>query len=153
MAYENPTPVVVGMMRVEGGSTTVLNSTCPVKLIAIRRAIQPKLGELALPGGYVNKLENAETAMAREYYEETGIVTKPGHWRPVKTVVTPNNILLIFMRHIVVMMPEQFEHALAMYAANEDFQLETSELLLVDVGDTLCFPAHHDMLQNKILWE
>lgn len=141
--YKNPTPVVVGLIRV--GDTSA-----DLKLIAVRRSIEPFIGGLALPGGYVNEGESAEVAVAREIYEEIGVATVPGHWRPTLTRVTPNNKLLIFMRHIVALTTWQYQdNVRSLFVPNA----EVSELALVDTGDTLCFPLHQEVLWSKPLWE
>lgn len=47
------------------------------KLLLARRAIEPAKGMLDLPGGFVEPMECAEDAMAREIFEELGVrVTK-----------------------------------------------------------------------------
>src|SRR5205814_8192464 len=58
--WVNPIPVAVCLLPVDGG------------LLVIRRAIPPKVGELALPGGYVDLSETWQQAAARELEEETG---------------------------------------------------------------------------------
>lgn len=147
--HNNPIPVAVGLIRVR---IALAWRSEVLKLVAVRRAIQPKLGELAFPGGYVDAGESAEIAAAREVYEETGLSTKSWQYQPLKTLITPRNQLLIFMLYTPVLSMDQWEHMLSMYAANENFRLETSELVLVDTDDTLCFPAHLEVLQSKHLW-
>lgn len=52
--------------------------TCFVNLNAsflwVRRAIEPKLGKWAIPGGYLEAGESLRAGAARELHEETGIV-------------------------------------------------------------------------------
>lgn len=62
VSYLNPTPVAVCLLPVDGG------------LLCVRRAIPPAVGQLALPGGYIDLAETWQGAAARELFEETGIV-------------------------------------------------------------------------------
>ncbi len=59
--YINPTPVAVVLLPVDDG------------LLVVRRAIEPKIGELTFPGGYVHADESWQTGAARELFEETRI--------------------------------------------------------------------------------
>lgn len=43
------------------------------KILMIKRATNPDNGKYALPGGYLDKGESAESAAAREVREETGL--------------------------------------------------------------------------------
>src|SRR5512134_771964 len=65
-SYLNPAPVAVMLVPVDGG------------LLTVRRAIPPRIGELALPGGFINLGETWQQAAARELLEETGVVVDPG---------------------------------------------------------------------------
>ncbi len=46
------------------------------KLLMTKRALEPGLGKLDLPGGFIDPNENAETALLRELMEELNIVPK-----------------------------------------------------------------------------
>ncbi len=45
------------------------------KLLLTRRAVEPHVGMLDLPGGFIEPMESAETAIARELKEELGVET------------------------------------------------------------------------------
>jgi len=66
VSYLNPLPVAVLLLPVGEG------------LLAVRRAIEPGLGLLALPGGFIDVGETWQEAAARELFEETGIMADPG---------------------------------------------------------------------------
>jgi ADP-ribose pyrophosphatase YjhB (NUDIX family) len=61
VSYLNPLPVVVLLLPVGDG------------VLCVRRGIPPKVGELALPGGFLDVGETWRQGMARELFEETGI--------------------------------------------------------------------------------
>jgi ADP-ribose pyrophosphatase YjhB (NUDIX family) len=61
LSFRNPLPVAVMLVPVDGG------------LLAVRRGIEPGLGKVALPGGFINWGESWQAAGAREVYEETGV--------------------------------------------------------------------------------
>src|SRR5262245_24129355 len=69
ISYLNPLPVAVALVPVDGG------------LLCIRRTIEPKSGELALPGGFLEAHETWQEGCARELREETGLVIDPGEVR------------------------------------------------------------------------
>jgi NAD+ diphosphatase len=46
------------------------------KLLLTRRAVEPDIGKLDLPGGFVDPLETAEEAVCRELKEELGVEVK-----------------------------------------------------------------------------
>ncbi len=69
-SYVNPLPVAVLLLPVVTEGIT--------GLLTIRRAIQPKLGELALPGGFMDMRETWQQACARELHEEAEIEVDPG---------------------------------------------------------------------------
>jgi ADP-ribose pyrophosphatase YjhB (NUDIX family) len=56
----------------------VREDTGRMALLVIRRAIEPCLGQLALPGGFVDYDEDWREAARRELWEETGIALEGG---------------------------------------------------------------------------
>ena len=65
--WRNPTPVGVALLPVRDTDGTVA-------LVVARRTIQPALGALSLPGGYLELGETWQQGVVRELHEETGIV-------------------------------------------------------------------------------
>lgn len=46
------------------------------KLMLVTRGVEPNYGKLDLPGGFIDPLETAENAVARELFEELGLKVK-----------------------------------------------------------------------------
>lgn len=61
------------------------------RLLVIRRAHEPGLGKLCLPGGVIEGGETGETAASREVLEEVGLTVAPGAFSYV--VSLPNRYL------------------------------------------------------------
>jgi 8-oxo-dGTP pyrophosphatase MutT (NUDIX family) len=80
--YTNPTPVSVG----------VIPTYTPGHIILVERGD----GGIALPGGYVDALEDASAAVNREVFEEIGLELDTSQWQLFHSAVTPNNKLLLF---------------------------------------------------------
>lgn len=85
-SYLNPIPVTVVLVPIAAG------------LLAVRRAIEPGRGQLALPGGFVNAGESWQVAGAREVAEETGLALDPAELTvfAVHSPPAPVNNVLIF---------------------------------------------------------
>jgi ADP-ribose pyrophosphatase YjhB (NUDIX family) len=85
--YRNPLPVVVVLLPITdvGG------------LLAVRRAIEPGLGKLALPGGYIDWADATwKDAGARELREETGIRVRPASLSEFRVLSAPDHKLIVF---------------------------------------------------------
>jgi len=65
ICYENPTPVVAVIARGDEG-----------KILLIKRKIEPRKGEWALPSGFMEIEESPVEAALRELAEETGLKGK-----------------------------------------------------------------------------
>src|SRR5512142_1460613 len=69
-SFRNPLPVAVVLLP-------VILSPTQTGILAIRRGIPPRQGELALPGGFINYGETWQEAGAREVFEESGVQISP----------------------------------------------------------------------------
>lgn len=123
--YMNPIPVAVCMVPCETG------------LLGVRRAIAPKIGEMALPGGFVD-METPEQACSRELLEETGVALDASVWRYVSSYLTPTgNILLFFAADIAPITLPPFPPPQMPEVRNE-----TAGIEIIGCGDRLAFPSH-----------
>lgn len=120
-SYRNPLPVAVVLLPVDAG------------ILVVRRAIPPYLGELALPGGYINYGESWQEAGARELAEETGIVIDPATIADFRVRSAPDSTLLVFG-----LAPPQSLADLPPFVPNS----EASERLLLTTPTALAFALH-----------
>lgn len=124
-AYRNPLPVAVVLVPVDNG------------LLLMRRGVAPRVGELALPGGYINYGESWQAAGAREVFEETGIVIDPATISDFLVRSAPDSTLLVF--------------GLAAPLSAADLppfvpSVEASERLVVRAPAELAFPLHTEAM-------
>lgn len=63
--WNNPLPVAITLIPTTDGG-----------LVLIRRNVPPKVGMVALPGGFTKPLETLVAAAIREAFEETGLVVE-----------------------------------------------------------------------------
>ncbi|MEZ4740851.1 MAG: NUDIX domain-containing protein [Bdellovibrionota bacterium] len=124
--YNNPTPVSVCLLPIEG------------KLLGVKRGIEPKKGFIALPGGYINSGETWQEACVRELFEETGFKLIPMEINlfSVESAVESNHILIFGIA------PEISKFDLDFAFTND----ETEVLTLIEKGDELAFPLHTQII-------
>ena len=133
--WENPIPVSVIVQPVKDASG--------YSVLLVRRAIPPKIGELALPGGYVDRKESGAEAACRELREECGIICK----RPEdlsffgERIDRDKNLLLLFW-----VAPTIDLSALPTLSPND----EVSELVVTEKSMELAFPYHTDALHRYL---
>jgi ADP-ribose pyrophosphatase YjhB (NUDIX family) len=85
ISYVNPTPVAVLVLPVDGG------------VLCVRRGIAPAIGELSLPGGFLERHETWQQGAARELFEETGVRVDAGEVELLDVLsVTDAGLVLIF---------------------------------------------------------
>ncbi|WP_306474016.1 NUDIX domain-containing protein [Streptomyces sp. Ru87] len=65
-------------------------------LVVVRRAVEPRRGLLALPGGFVDDREDWRHAVVRELREETGIEAGADEVRLADVLSSPDGHLLVF---------------------------------------------------------
>jgi ADP-ribose pyrophosphatase YjhB (NUDIX family) len=124
MSWANPLPVSVVLVPVDGG------------LLLVRRAIPP-VGELALPGGYINLGESWQEAGARELFEETGLTVDAAELTHFQTRSTPKPDTLIIIFSVA-----RPRSGLPPFTPNE----EVSELVVAREPAELAFSLHTDAM-------
>lgn len=98
--YKNPPSVAVLLIPIVETKDVEINGVYHTleltSLFGIIRGIEPKKGMLALPGGWVDEMENNEIAAAREMHEETGFIVTEEDIKLYRSKCTPNNQILVF---------------------------------------------------------
>lgn len=128
--FKNPTPVAVVVVPVDGG------------VLAVRRAIPPQVGHLALPGGFVNWGETWQQAACREVYEETSLVLLPEELTLLELISVPEGNLLIFCRA-----QPRTQDQVPLHFRNQ----EVSEMVVLFGPQELAFPTHTKMLAQAFV--
>lgn len=127
--YKNPLPVAVGLVPCEEG------------LLGVIRGIPPKVGEIALPGGYQD-METPEQACSRELREETGVELSPSVWSYLGSFMTPSGQSLMFFEARV----DPIERPSMPSPIPEGF--ESQGFQIIKPGDPLAFPAHEQAVRQ-----
>lgn len=130
MSFLNPTPVAVCMVPVDGG------------LLVIRRAIPPAVGELALPGGFIDIGETWQQAAVRELREETGVKIDGEEIRHFRTHSSKlgDGVLLIFG-----VARERTKSELPTF---EPEDRDASEMLVIPGKQKMAFPLHTQAVEE-----
>lgn len=127
-SFVNPLPVAVVLLPVDDG------------LLVVRRNIEPMIGRLALPGGYINRGESWQQAGARELLEETGIVIQPETLREFCVKSAPGGAMLL----VFGVAPAIRSQDLPSFVPNE----ETQEIGVLTVPQELAFSTHTEALRE-----
>jgi ADP-ribose pyrophosphatase YjhB (NUDIX family) len=128
VTYRNPLPVAVLLLPVGQG------------LLVVQRAIEPRKGEWALPGGFVDYGETWQQAAARELQEETSITTAAAAIRTHGVHSTPDGRMIL----IFGVAPAQRSEDLPSFHP-------TAETLALDVirgPRELAFPLHTEAVRE-----
>lgn len=137
MQYNNPTPVSVIIIPVQKDNE--------IGYLGIQRNVEPFIGGLAFPGGFVDENEGLRQAAARELYEEVGFKIED-----IKTLlfiheetIKEKNQLIVFFNYGKVVPWEDIETA---YNLNKN--KEVQNIVFLDKNSTLCFPLHNAVLHK-----
>lgn len=130
-SYRNPVPVAVVLLPVDGG------------LLLIRRGIEPRRGQLALPGGFIEIPESWQQAAARELREEAQIEIDWQELREQRVLSAPDGTVLIFG-----LAQTRGPEVLASFQPTS----ETSECVIVRAAEAaqleLAFPLHTQVMRE-----
>jgi ADP-ribose pyrophosphatase YjhB (NUDIX family) len=126
--FLNPLPVSVIILPVDDG------------VLLVRRNIEQQIGQLALPGGYMNLGETWQQAGTRELYEETGIIIRPAEVCEFCVKSAPGGTTLL----VFGLAPGVKSQDLPEFAPNE----ETQEVCLVTAPQELAFSTHTEALRE-----
>ncbi|MFF8954966.1 NUDIX domain-containing protein [Streptomyces sp. NPDC014894] len=133
-AYRNPLPVAVALQPAHGEDGP--------GLVVITRTVQPRLGGVALPGGFVDLGETWQHAVVRELREETGIEASAADVRLADVLSAPDGHLLIFG-----LLPARDTAGLPPSAPTD----ETSGWHLLHTPAELAFPLHTTAVRRWFL--
>jgi ADP-ribose pyrophosphatase YjhB (NUDIX family) len=125
--FFNPLPVSVALVRCGNG------------ILGVRRNIDPKKGELSLPGGFHNYGESWEEALVRELREETGVVIAAAEVKIFRAATGLGKHQLAF-GYVDTKLD-------ALPPFDPVACHETQELVLLDGSQPLCFPTHDATLR------
>lgn len=131
IAYRNPLPVAVALLPAHDAEGS--------GLVVITRTIEPRLGGIALPGGFIDHAEEWQHAVVRELKEETGIDAPREDVRLADALSSPDGHLLLFG-----LLPGRPVTDLPLSAPTD----ETAGWHLLRTPTELAFPLHTTAVRN-----
>ena len=138
-SYINPVPVVVTLLDVWKYRDRGAGEQAGI--LIQKRNINPKKGEWALSGGYVNAFEKWQDAAARELREEIGLIVDPMSVKLFDTVSNDKNHVLIF---------NYLEQPVYMDEIHFSPNNEVSMIDVVYQPVSLAFPIHTLMMSRYV---
>jgi ADP-ribose pyrophosphatase YjhB (NUDIX family) len=129
VSYLNPLPVAVAVVPVDDG------------VLLVRRGIAP-VGKVALPGGFIDRGETWQEAVARELREETAIVIDPTTVREHRVLSASAGFLLVFG-----LVPALRAADLPPFVVSDE---ATERLVVTAVPADMAFPAHERVLREYL---
>lgn len=132
--WRNPLPVAVAIQP-------VLTDDGGIGVVVQRRDIEPKRGELALPGGFIEYGEQWRAALVRELREETGLTGEPAEVSLFAVHSAPTGTVLIFGT-----LPPRPAAGLPPSAPTA----EATEWLVVTEPTELAFSTHTEVLADYL---
>lgn len=136
-SYSNPLPVSVTFVDV----WTTRHGASQAGTLIQKRNIQPKKGEWALNGGYLNAHEKWQVGAARELQEELGLTVEPSAIKLFDVVDDDKNHLLIFNHLVRPVYLDEIK-----FEPNE----EVSAIRVIHHLEELAFPIHTQMLARYL---
>lgn len=124
--YQNPLPVSVVLLPVGNG------------LVVVERNIEPRRGQWALPGGFIELGESWQTAGAREIWEEAQIPLSADQIRLFDLLSAPDGTLLIFG------LATPWHGELPVFTPTA----ESAGRYVIELPTPLAFPLHTQVVQN-----
>lgn len=137
--YNSPIAVGVALVPVEKDGEE--------GFVALKRGINPFIGGIAFPSGFVDERESSKEAAIRELQEEVGLqLPEASKWSHVSEKKTPNNQLLIFYRYADTLKWEDVEQA---YSSLVD-KSESQGLVFLQPTTEMCFSLHAEVHQEQL---
>lgn len=131
--WSNPLPVAVAILNVWDGNK--------LGTLIQQRNIEPKKGEWALTGGYIDQGEGWQQALVREVREEIGLVTREEDYLLADVVSnTEKSSILIFAINLHPFFMEEIK-----FTPND----EVTAIKVVHEAIELAFPTHTAMLKER----
>ncbi len=127
VSYVNPVPVAVVLVPVDEG------------ILVVRRGIEPRKGQLALPGGFINLGESWQQAGVREVWEETGLTIEAAEIEDFRVLSAPDGTVLVFG-----LAKGRTAADLADFAPSD----EASEEVVLNKPEELAFPLHTQVVNE-----
>jgi 8-oxo-dGTP diphosphatase len=124
--WRNPLPVAIVLLPVD-------HPDGRHGVVVVRRAIEPCLGELCLPGGFMELGETWREAAVRELREETGLLADPAEVRLFDVYDVAAGMLLV-----CGLLPPRAADDLPPVAPTD----EATEWLVITEPEPLAFPTH-----------